>query len=70
MTPRQAQLIAKELWGKAPGSKMAAALGVHRSQAWRYLRGVTAVPGPVSAALRGWQRAYRESGTPPPAEPE
>lgn len=66
MRPDELKEIAIEIWGERGFvSSLASALGVDRSQVWRYLNGKTEVPGPVAAAATCWIKSFRKDGSKP-----
>lgn len=71
MTPDELRAAAIQLWGERGWvAALSSALGVDRTQIWRYLNARTAVPGPVAACVRCWMRRFRETGErPEPADP-
>ncbi|TDR94599.1 helix-turn-helix domain-containing protein [Enterovirga rhinocerotis] len=71
MTADGLRAAAIEIWGERGWtSSLSAALGVERTQVWRYLNGRTPVPGPVRAAVTCWLACYRRDGTRPPPQTE
>jgi len=55
-----------EIWGERGWvTALATALGVDRSQVWRYIHGGTKVPGPVEAAVKCWIGVFRANGKRP-----
>lgn len=69
MTPDELKSASIKIWGERGWTTaLASALGVDRTQVWRYLNGKTAVPGPVSAAMRCWIKRFDETGDVPRPE--
>lgn len=65
MTADELKAIAVEIWGERGWiTALASALGVDRTQIWRYING-NVIPGPVQAAVRCWIGVYRETGKRP-----
>lgn len=71
MTGDRLREAAIEIWGERGWtSALASALGVERTQIWRYLNARTPVPGPVAAAVGCWLAAFRRDGAKPPETPD
>ena len=72
MSPDDLRASAIEIWGDDPGwiAALAAALGIYRTLAWRYVTSRTRVPVPVSAAVSGFLFRFRLDGVRPPAAGE
>lgn len=67
MTADQLRDAAIEIFGERGWtSSLSGALGVERTQVWRYLNGRTPVPGPVRACMTAWLSAHRRDGFVPP----
>ena len=65
MTGEELKNIAINFWGeRGYVNALALALGVDRTQVWRYIRGNT-IPGPVRAAVIAWRRRFAETGETP-----
>lgn len=67
MTGEELRSAAVELWGERGFvSALSRALGVERTQVWRYLNNRTQrIPGPVEAAVACWLARFRETGQRP-----
>ena len=66
MTADQLREAAIEIFGERGWtSSLSGALGVERTQVWRYLNGRTPVPGPVRACVACWLANFRRDGTVP-----
>lgn len=66
MTGQELKEAAIKLFGESGWvTALADALGVDRTQVWRYVNGRTDVPGPVNAAVRCWLRRFGETGERP-----
>ncbi len=62
MTGDELRKSAIELFGERGWvSALAERLKVDRSQVWRYVSGVTPVPGPVEAAVTCWIERRRDT---------
>lgn len=66
MEPDELREAAIKLFGERGWvAALATALGIERTQIWRYLNAKTTVPGPVAAAVRCWLRRFDETGEAP-----
>jgi len=68
VTPEELKSGAIEIWGERGWiTALSAALGVDRTQVWRYLNSqtVNGVPGPVAAAMTCWLKVFRKTGARP-----
>lgn len=66
MSPDDLRRAGIELFGERGWmAALSSALGVERTQVWRYLNNRTPIPGPVAAAVDCWVRRFRETGKRP-----
>lgn len=66
MTPDALKQSAIEIWGgRGWIAALSQALGVDRSQVWRYVTARTQIPGPVAAAMTCWLCKFRATGERP-----